>query len=410
VVAKLSGSEQRYRLLESTRQYAHELLEKSGELEPMQIRHASWYLELATRADSLYWSTPTRAWVALLEPDNDNLRAVLDWALGEKRDIELGAAMAARLARYWSITVYAAEGRAHLESALALSDDISSKETIAALWLGLRLLVSNAAGAWDALGEISQRAFELNRELGNEEGMTVALTGIAERHIRQFRHDEAKKLLDEALALAQKIENRRLIGIIKSAMARNLHFGGRTDEARSYYAEALGIARAQGDDRLRSTIVGNLGEVEFQQGDALRALELGRESAESIGANQYIPFNNIAAYLLFLGRFDEARTAARQAMRLARDSQVSGHVAISTQNLAYVATEKGDPRLAARLLGYANKALVRHKFAVEYTEQTMNTKLAELLQQALVLDELAQLLKEGEGLTEDQAVEEALKI
>ena len=89
---------------------------------------------------------------------------------------------------------------------------------------------------------------------------------------------------------------------------------------------------------------------------------------------------------------------------------MSGHVAISTQNLAHVATAKGDPRLAARLLGYANKALVRHNFAVEYTEQTMNTRLTELLQEALGGDELAQLLKEGEGLTEDQAVEEALKI
>ncbi len=412
VVAKLSGSEQRYRLLESTRQYAHELLEKSGELEPMQIRHAAWYLEFAIRADSLYWSTPTRAWVALLEPDNDNLRAALDWALGEKRDIELGSALAAKLARYWAITVYEAEGRARIESALALSDKINSQATIAALWLGVRLLISNAVSDWTALGEISQRAFELNRELGNEEGMAIALTGVAERHIRQFRHDEARKLLDECLALAQKIENRRLVGTIKSAMARNLHFAGRTEEARRYYAEALGIARAQGDDRLRSTIVGNLGEVEFQQGDAVRALELGRESVELRygGANQYISFNNVAAYLLYLGRVDEGRTAARQALRLARDSQVSGHVAVSTQNLAYVATAKGDPRLAARLLGYANKALERHNFTIEYTEQTMNAKLLDLLQEALNGDELVQLLKEGEGLTEDQVVEEALKI
>lgn len=410
VVAKLSGSEQRYRLLESTRQYALELLEKSGELEPMQTRHAAWYCQLVTKAFSMYWSMPTKAWVALLEPDNDNLRATLDWALGQKRDVELGAAVAAELGDYWRLATYEAEGRARIEAAIALSNEITSKETIAQLWIARRVLLGAAAASWDQLGEISQRAFELNQELGNETGTAIALLGIAERHLRQFNHDEARKHIDTALALAEKTGNRRLIASVKATMARNLHFAGQTEEARRYYAEALGIARAQGDDRLRSIIVGNLGEVEFTQGDAARALELGREASEIPGAGQYIPFNNIAAYLLYLDRADEARLAARTALRNARDAQVSGHVAVALQNLANVACVNGNPKLSARLLGYSTKAFEHYRFTTEYTEQTTNTRLRDLLQQALAADELAQLLKEGEGLTEDQAVEEALKV
>jgi predicted ATPase/class 3 adenylate cyclase len=410
VVAKLSGSEQRYRLLESTRQYAQELLEKSGELEPMQTRHAAWYFQLVTKADSMYWSMPTKAWVALLEPDNDNLRAVLDWALGLKRDIELGAAMAAKLGNYWRLTSYEAEGRARIDAGVALSSEIISKKTIAELWLGRRMLEGASAANWERLGEVSERAFELCKELGDETGMVLAGLGIAERHLRQFNHDEAGTHIDAALALAEKTGNRRLMANVKATMARNLHFAGKTEEARRYYAEALGIARAQGDDRLRSIIVGNLAEVEFAQGDATRALELGREASEIVGASQYIPFNNLAAYLLSLDRAEEARVAARTALRNSRDAQVRGHVAISIQNLAYVASVKGDPRLSARLLGYATKALERHEFTSEYTEQTTNDRLRERLRQALNADELAQLFKDGEGLTEDQAVEEAQKI
>jgi predicted ATPase/class 3 adenylate cyclase len=410
VVAKLSGPEQRYRLLESTRQYAHELLEKSGELEPMQTRHAAWYLQLATKADALYSSMPTKAWIALLEPDNDNLRVALDWALGEKRDVELGAALAARLARYWATTIYEAEGRARVRAAVALSDEINSKETIAKLWVGLELLLGVTTSRWDELREVSQRALELNRELGNDEGVALSLLGVAETYLRQFKHDEAKTLLDEALSVAQKSENRRLIGQIKSAIARNLHFAGKTQESRAYYAEALGIARAHGDDRLRSIAVGNLAEIEFSQGDVNRALELGWESTEIIGANRYIAYNNVAAYLIALERYQEARTAARQALRLARDGQLPGHAAIALQNLACVVESKGDTKLAARLLGYTGKAFEVHHFTVEITEQIIREGLRKKLSSALGSDELARLLKDGESLTEDQAVEEALKI
>jgi predicted ATPase/class 3 adenylate cyclase len=410
VVAKLSGSEQRYRLLESTRQYAHELLEKSGELEPMQTRHAAWYLQLATKADALYSLTPTKAWIALLEPDNDNLRVALDWALGEKRDIELGAALAANLGRYWHITIYETEGRARVRAALALSDEISSKETIAKLWTSLQLLMGVTAAQWDELRRIAHRALELNRELGNTEGAVIALLGLAETNLRQFKHEEAKALLDEALKLAEKNDKRRLIGSIKSAMARNLHFAGETQDARGYYAEALAIARAHGDDRLRSTIVGNLGEIEFSQGDPARALELGRESIDIVGSNRYIAYNNVAAYHIALGQIAEARTAARQALRLARDGQLSGHVAIALQNLACVAESKGDAKLAARLFGYTDKAFETQGFTIEITEQTTRQALRERLMTRLGPEALAQLLKDGEGLTEDQAADEALKI
>jgi tetratricopeptide (TPR) repeat protein len=260
------------------------------------------------------------------------------------------------------------------------------------------------------LRRTAEQALELHRELGNDEGAAIAFLLIAETHLRQFKHDEARARLNDALALAQKIDNRRMIGNIKSASARNFHFEGKTEEARRMYAEALAIARAHGDDRLRKTIVANLAEVEFAKGDAVRALELARESADIMAGNQYVAANNIAAYLLYLGKFEEARSAARNALRLSRDAQLSGHVAISIQNLAFVAAVRGDARLSARLLGHASNTFDQHNFTLEHTEMVINEKLRSLLREKLRDDEIVQLLKEGEGLTEDQAVEEALRI
>jgi tetratricopeptide (TPR) repeat protein len=233
---------------------------------------------------------------------------------------------------------------------------------------------------------------------------------VAESYLRQFQHDAARTRLDEALALAQKLNNRRLAGAIHAAMGRNFVFESKPEDARRHYAEALAIARAHGDERLRTVAVGNLGELEFWKGDADRALELARESAEIIGPQPYIPFNNIAAYLLFLGRSEEARTATRTALRFARDAQVASHVAVSVAYLGHVAVTRGDSRLAARLLGYASGVWPRLGINLEYTERVTNDNLMALLREKLSADELAQLVKEGEGLTEDQVVEEALKI
>src|SRR5579863_6627862 len=410
VVAKLSGSEQRYRLLESTRQYAHELLEKSGELEPMQVRHAQWFLEFAKRVESLRDSTPTKAGLALIDPDLDNVRAALDWALAERHDIELGSALAANIYEYWFLAGYEAEGRPRIEAALALSSEITSKATISALWLARYRLSSLATSSWSKLREDAEHALRLNREIDDVAGMRLALSAIAETYLRQLQHDEAQKYLDEALVLAERRGSRNDIGSVKSATARNLHFAGNTKAARAIYAEVLAIARATGNDRLRSTVVSNLAEVEFSAGDAARAVEVAQENLDVISANRYITFNNLAAYLSALRLFDEVRVRAREGLRLARDGQAASHVAISIMHLARVAAEKGDAKAGAQLLGYCEETFSRNKFNIEPTEQTSRDDLVALLRSTLGDDELARLRASGARMTEDVAVEEALRI
>ncbi|MBV8164473.1 MAG: tetratricopeptide repeat protein [Candidatus Eremiobacteraeota bacterium] len=408
VVAELSGSEQRYRLLESTRQYAHELLEKSGELEPMQTRHAAYFLEYVRLAYERYWSTPTKAWIALLQPENGNLRGALDFALSEKRDLELGAALAGFLYRYWFLTSFEAEGRARVEAAIALSDEIKSKETIAALWLG-RTYLNALIIPWLELRAIAVHALELNREAGNPHGIVMAIGEVAESHLRLSEHDEADKYLTEALAMAEKTGDRRLVGNVKSKLARNLHFRGETDKARLAYAEVANIARAVGDDRMKNVVIGNLAEVEFNQGNAERALELALEIVGQQG-DRYITHNNIAAYLVFLGRLDEARTAALDGLRSARNSQSELHTAISILHLAAVAAGRGNVTQGARLFGYSTHVFKVKAYTAEPTERQAFEKVDALLRHDLKDAERDALVKEGASMSEDEAVEEAQRV
>src|SRR4029077_14386556 len=78
VVADHEAMRVRYRLLETVRAYALELLAAAGELAELQRRHTAFMLDLAeqTPNDSI-----NSARAAVLTPEEDNVRAALGWAV-----------------------------------------------------------------------------------------------------------------------------------------------------------------------------------------------------------------------------------------------------------------------------------------------------------------------------------------
>ena len=80
VVADVSGTRPRFRLLDTTRAFAIEELDASGERERIARRHAEYYRDLFERAEREVPARPTGEWLADYAGEIDNLRAALDWA------------------------------------------------------------------------------------------------------------------------------------------------------------------------------------------------------------------------------------------------------------------------------------------------------------------------------------------
>ncbi|HTA40764.1 MAG TPA: diguanylate cyclase, partial [Candidatus Acidoferrales bacterium] len=87
LVAEDPGVDARYRLLDSMRAFARERLIDAGELQAIARLHAEYFEGFARRRSASYRSTPSREWIAGTEPDIDNLRAALEWALDERGDV-----------------------------------------------------------------------------------------------------------------------------------------------------------------------------------------------------------------------------------------------------------------------------------------------------------------------------------
>jgi predicted ATPase len=94
VIADLSRSEPRYRLLETSRHYAYDKLVARRKATTMARRHAVAYVELAERMEREHDVNPNSAWFTRAGLELENYRAALDWALRRRGDIELGQRLA----------------------------------------------------------------------------------------------------------------------------------------------------------------------------------------------------------------------------------------------------------------------------------------------------------------------------
>jgi len=80
---------QRFLLLETLREFALEQLQAQGEVGEIHKRHYLAYLQRFRIGRSHLTGPEARSWLERLEPEQDNLRAALQWTLDEERYAEM---------------------------------------------------------------------------------------------------------------------------------------------------------------------------------------------------------------------------------------------------------------------------------------------------------------------------------
>jgi tetratricopeptide (TPR) repeat protein len=241
--------------------------------------------------------------------------------------------------------------------------------------------------------------------------------------IRLGRIDDAEAVLHQSLDKVRPLGARKAAVETLETLAHARLFAGDVVGARQLYGDALSAARAAGAERNEANIAINLAEAEFRAGDAATALRLvgeARPILRSLHATRAIinGLSNEAAYLVAQGRYDEARVSAREALAAARDAQTAVLLAFTLQHLAAVGALRPsadahvceDRRRAARIVGYVDARLGSLEALREYTEQQEYDAMLPALRDALGEDELAKLIAEGSGWSEDQAVAQAMLI
>jgi predicted ATPase len=411
VVAETGGEQERYRMLESTRAYALDKLIAAGERERLARRHGEYFRDQAQEADRRYGTGSTLAWVADVELELDNYRTALEWGISQGNDAVLGAAIAGALEQFWYRGGLPIEGRYWIESALERIIVAEKPQIAARLWRALAWLYSGKRTC-----EAAERAVKLYESGGDGHGAAVTLARLAYGLYQMGRIDEASEALARALPALREYADKVGIARCLTQQGGIAYTRGAIAEGRDLYAQALAVYKALGDELGAAVVLGNLAELEFADGHPEQALRSIGETLEIHShrgldaVSSAIDHNNTAAYRIRLGDIDGARASAGEGLNFARRAQAAMMIAIALQHFALLMALSGQPQKAARLLGYVEVQLNELGITRETTEKWCYEKLMAALREHLSEAEITKLAADGAAWSEDQAVEEALKI
>ena len=225
VVADVSGTQSRFRLLGTTSVYASDKLHESGEHERISRRQAEHYQDLFERAEAEALTRPANEWLKDYAREIDNLRSALDWAFSPNGDATIGVALTAAAVPLWTRLSLLLECRTRVERALVALTTASAgarreMKLQAALGASLNFTggtVREILIAWTSALDLAERVGDIDYQLRALFGLWTHETQLALGYARQFA----------ALAAtpADRLVGERMVGI--SSFHRGNHSDAR---------------------------------------------------------------------------------------------------------------------------------------------------------------------------------------
>jgi non-specific serine/threonine protein kinase len=373
-----ADGELRLGILESIREYALELLTKSGEEATVRRAHARHYLGLAERAEPELAEPQQSHWLIILEREHDNLRAALQWSATS--DIEVGLRLAGAIWQFWWVQGHLAEGRRWLDELLACSPEGSDPVTSARV----RAKALNAAGNL-AFGQADyQRAravYEASLTLGqttDDPGrIAAALHNLGFTAAEQGDTARAAALLEESLTLAGGHDGPRQVAIRLTTLGDVVRQQGDLPRARKLLLDAVAIFRRYGDVLWLESALTNLGHV-------------ARDA----------------------GQWPEALACYTQALQIGctLSANYGRGLARCLEGLASVAIAREQAPCAVRLLGAASRLRETMGAPVAPAALTVHGQALGRARAALGEAAFAAAWAEGRAQSRDEAIAEALSL
>ena len=269
--------EQRFRLLETVREFALERLASSGEEGCIRDRHTMYFLSLAQSAEPHFFGSQSSLWLERLELENPNLRAALAWLLDAPGHAELALRLAGALGRFWALHGHLNEGRRWLNQALRTRNrplDVYVNAVFGAANL------ADFQGDVAELQRLSTQALALGRANGDVRIEANALMNLG--RVAAYRGDahRMESLASQALSLCEQLGDGWRMGLCLEMLGESARLRGDCETAATQYERALPLVRATGDRWLLGAPLYDLAMVALERGALVRASELFMQSTE----------------------------------------------------------------------------------------------------------------------------------
>ncbi len=275
----------RYRLLESIRQYAGEILRKSSEEALLRDRHLAYFADLTSKAQTRLVGPEQRPWTEKLDADYENLKAALSWAIQhaqiEERYQQAAVSLATSLYWYWNYSERHDEARNWYEKILELPGLDRSSATYA-------LLLHHLATSIWLLGDYPNARSRLEESLEIAQavdysfciGHTKLMLGIMSLH--QGRTEQVIGLLRDSEEIFTALDESRGLVITYANLGGAFLEAGDLNAANAYAEKAVQRARAKQDLWGLGLSLSGLGDTYYRLGKVTDGLRLMEEALELI--------------------------------------------------------------------------------------------------------------------------------
>ncbi|MCL2581464.1 MAG: LuxR family transcriptional regulator [Streptosporangiales bacterium] len=316
----------RYRMLDTVREFGAGMLARSGQERIYRGRQAGWYLEMARSFGEHFLDHDQPERMRALRAEHDNLRTTLKYALGSdsERLVRDGAELASSLYGYWMASGLLREGRYWLGMALEKLPPGPSPERAWALVT--RAFLGPVAGEPEAAVAEAAEGVQMARDLGDD-GPLLARGCL----FRQF-----------ALMFAGQSEDAFAAG----------------DEARrrlSALEDQVGMLILEGQTAYLQSTSGNLPEAIEACKRGLDRLSEGSPDGK-IGEQwlQGFLYLNAGLARFFQGGYDDAERFCCRALAIQVELQDIHGCSYALEGLAWLAANKDRCARAAWLQGAAD--------------------------------------------------------
>ena len=370
VAETLKRGEARYWMLETIRQYARDKLLASDEGDKIRNRHLDYFLKFAEEVEPKLHGPDQNEWLDRLDRDHDNLRAALEWSLGEGR-VEKGLRLAAALMWFWEMRTYWTEARQRVKT--LLNQPEAAPRTLAR---ANALLVVVSMGGFGGVNKAERAGAEELIAIAREHGAAgkrVLAFGLAQLSHMVFYDDPlgAISIVDEGLEAAYSLGDEWLIAFL--IMLRGWYSTSAKDYRAALNAMEEGLARfnSLGDKHWATTVSALISYVHYEEGDLAKArqefeliLPFFREMRDRRAVVNLLSW--LGAIELISGRYDMAKRYYAEFLEIARDIGDKMHIANGTFYLGYVSLHENDLK-SARLL-FAESLALGHEIGLMFEE------------------------------------------
>ncbi|HET7813405.1 MAG TPA: tetratricopeptide repeat protein [Candidatus Baltobacteraceae bacterium] len=359
VAAEPVGDAMRYRLLDFLHRYACEkLYERPSEADLAHRTHFEFFKAMAQRWGKWSSDEDECAYLSEFERELPNLRAALTWSL-KQSDKAPCLELLLNVLMYWQQHANTAEARKWLNSALDQWD--GSAEILYAKLFRRAATFATIEDDYDAARELTQRASELFRRLGDRSGLAEALHNLAVIEQRSGSEETALQLYSEALKIFE--ETGHEIGTITASynIALVHKQRGELAQAKEYLQRGMALCTTpQHGDRL-GTFRMLYGEIAMREGrfdEAAASLQeaLSIKRALHDRHDEVETLCNIAVFEIRRGDWSAARRNAAEALTLAHELELPSLFIACFELCGALLLHADDPARAREVMAVA-KAL-----------------------------------------------------